>query len=119
MPQNSSRARCSSGTPKYANSRMKTNRLSSESERSMKYTVVYVTASSALDITSTTTAGSSETTSQPMLHTTPSRKLGSRPRAKKCRSIHRNTTVTTARISHGSGPEKNASGGTGITRSRR
>ena len=36
MPQNSSRARCSSGTPKYENSRMKTNRLSSDSERSMR-----------------------------------------------------------------------------------
>ena len=36
MPQNSSRARYSSGTPKYANSSRKTNRLSSDSERSMK-----------------------------------------------------------------------------------
>ena len=36
MPQNSSRARCSVGTPKYANSSRNTNRLSSESERSMK-----------------------------------------------------------------------------------
>jgi hypothetical protein len=36
MPQNSSRARCSSGTPKYENRRMKTNRLSSDSDRSMK-----------------------------------------------------------------------------------
>ncbi len=36
MPQNSSRGRCSWGTPKYANSRMKTKRLSSDSERSMR-----------------------------------------------------------------------------------
>ena len=40
MPQNSSRARRTSGTPKYVNSRMNTNRLSSESERSIRYTVV-------------------------------------------------------------------------------
>ncbi len=108
MPQNSSRARYSSGVPKYENSKRKTNRLSSDSERSMKYTVVYVIASSASERTSTTSATSSEKTSQPTLHHTPSRKLGSRPRAKKCRSTHRHTTVTTARITHGSGPLKNA-----------
>ena len=36
MPQNSRFARCSSGIPKYEKSRRKTNRLSSDSERSMK-----------------------------------------------------------------------------------
>ena len=40
MPQNSRRARYSTGTAKYENSRMKTNRLSSDRERSMRYTVV-------------------------------------------------------------------------------
>ena len=36
MPQKSSRARSSYGTAKYANSRMKTNRLSSDSDRSIR-----------------------------------------------------------------------------------
>ena len=40
IPQNSIRARSSTGVPKYANSRMKTNRLSSDRQRSMRYTVV-------------------------------------------------------------------------------
>ncbi len=36
MPQNNSRARYCSGIPKYENSSRNTNRLSSDSERSMK-----------------------------------------------------------------------------------
>jgi hypothetical protein len=70
-----------------------------------------VTASSGLERTSTTTAASSETTSQPTLHHTPSRKLGWRPRAKKCRSTQRKKTVSTASTAHGAGPERNENTG--------
>src|SRR5688500_16747685 len=68
-------------------------------------------ASSASERTQTTTAARSDTTSHPMLQMTPSRKLGSRPRAKKCRSTQRKKTVAPARTSHGTGPLKKAIGG--------
>src|SRR5919112_1667898 len=57
---------------------------------------------------SSTTPASSESTSQPMLQTAPSRNDGSRPRAKNLRSTRSSPTVAAARISQGSGPLRTA-----------